>query len=82
MFTDEADYLIHDIKVHEKMASEEEIKHWSDLLKSRSEERMNFIKQHLGISSKIISDMILNDTKSISLSFKALGCLKQRPWYT
>ncbi|MEJ7913666.1 MAG: hypothetical protein WKF70_10970, partial [Chitinophagaceae bacterium] len=31
-FTEEADYLIHDIKVHEKIATEEEIKHWGDLV--------------------------------------------------
>lgn len=62
-FTEQADYLIHDIKVHEKIASTEEIKHWSDLLMSRSEERMNFIKKHLGISDKVINSMVLNDTK-------------------
>ena len=62
-FTEEADYLIHDIKVHEKIATEDEIKHWGKLLKARSEKRMDYIKKHLGISSKVISDMILNDTK-------------------
>lgn len=62
-FTDDADYLIHDIKVHQKIASEEEFKQWSELLKSRSEQRMNFIKQHLGVSTKVINDLILNDTK-------------------
>ncbi|MEO7488290.1 MAG: hypothetical protein ABIU77_14360 [Ferruginibacter sp.] len=62
-FTEEADYLIHDIKVYEKIATEEEIKHWGDLLKVRSEKRMGYIKQHLGISSKVIDNMILNDTK-------------------
>lgn len=62
-YTEEADYLIHDIKVHEKIATEDEIKHWGDLLKARSEKRMDYIKRHLGISSKVISDMILNDTK-------------------
>lgn len=63
-FTEEADYQIHDIKVHEKIATEEEIKHWGDLLKARSGKRMDFIKKHLGISSKVIDKMILDDTKT------------------
>lgn len=62
-FNKEADYLIHDIKVYKKLATEAEITHWSDLLKVRSEERMDYIQQHLGISKKTISDLILNDTK-------------------
>ena len=62
-FTEEADYLIHDIKVHEKIATQEEINHWRDLLKNRSEKRMDYIRRHLGISSKVIDNMILNDTK-------------------
>jgi len=61
-FTEEAD-LIHDIKVHEKIATEDEIKHWGELLKARSEKRMDYIKKHLGISNKVIDNMILNDTK-------------------
>lgn len=70
-YAEEADYLIHDIKVHEKIANEEEFKHWSDLLKSRSEKRMDYIKQHLGISSKVIDNMILNDTKKYMTLFQS-----------
>lgn len=70
-FTDEADYLIHDAKVYNKIASEEEFNHWTDLLKSRSEGRLNFIKKHWGISEKIIRDMLLNDKKKYITLFQS-----------
>lgn len=62
-FTEEADYLIHDIKVHEKIATEDETMYWGELLKARSEMRMDYIKKHLGISNNEINKMILSDTK-------------------
>lgn len=72
-FSEEADYLIHDIKVHKNIATEEEFNHWSDLLKLRSEKRMNDIRQHLGISSKVIDNMFLNDKKKYMTLFQSTG---------
>ena len=56
-FSDLADYIIHDIKAREKITSEGELEHFKQLLRQRRDNRIHFIKQHLGISENQLTQL-------------------------
>jgi hypothetical protein len=60
-FSDQADFVIHDIKVREKLASPEEQEHYKSLLLTRRDTRIEIIKQQLGISGKVLRTLLTDD---------------------